>query len=429
MTAAGTREGPALPATTLPTPLPTALLTAPSSARRPLRGRADEYARVLRALEHGLRGGCALVAVEGAPGAGKSRFLAECTTAAERLGFTRGHRFPLSVPSGPGETGPDGGPRLIVIDDAHFPGEEAGDPLLAHRHTRYGGGVVWLVARRSGAGSGSPDALLAGSIGPTERIVLGPLRGAAALQVARDVLGVPPSPALARVLNRACGHPRLLVELLEGMREEGTLRVGAREAELVEERIPQRLRVLLQTVLQDYPDQCRQMLRVAAVLGRESQVDVLLSILHVSPSTLLLILDRAVATGALTVGNTRVGFPNELLWRLIADSVPATLREALRRQMAAVGPVPAQPSAQPSVAGTGPEGPAAGGPPDLNGQEYEIVRMIGEGLTNKQIARRLEISPHTVNYHLKKLFRKAGVNSRIALLREVRQDRREASLR
>ncbi|MEV8153510.1 helix-turn-helix transcriptional regulator, partial [Streptomyces fradiae] len=55
----------------------------------------------------------------------------------------------------------------------------------------------------------------------------------------------------------------------------------------------------------------------------------------------------------------------------------------------------------------------------LNGQEHRIVQMVAEGLTNKQIARRLEISPHTVNYHLKKLFRKVGVNSRIALLRET----------
>ncbi|MFD8400678.1 response regulator transcription factor, partial [Streptomyces sp. NPDC059698] len=59
------------------------------------------------------------------------------------------------------------------------------------------------------------------------------------------------------------------------------------------------------------------------------------------------------------------------------------------------------------------------GPPDLNDQESRIVQLVAEGLTNKQMARRLGISPHTVNYHLKKLFQKTGVNSRIALLRET----------
>ncbi|MFC5152310.1 LuxR family transcriptional regulator [Streptomyces amakusaensis] len=385
----------------------------PLPLRLPLRGRENELARVLRALEFGVRGGCALVAVEGPPGSGKTRFLDECVTAAERLGYAARRPFPLSGPpggSGPTEDEAADRPRLMVIDDAHFLGERASDALLARRDAQCGSKVVWLVARRRGTGSRSLDALVAGSIGHTERITLDALRAPASLQVAADILGVPPSPPLARVLDRAGGHPKLLVELVEGMREERTIRVGVQEAELVEERIPQRLRALLQTMLQEYPDQCRQLLRVAAVLGRESTVDALLPILHMSPSTLLLTLDRTFTTGVLTVDNARVGFTNELLWRLVVDSVPATLRQALRRQVAAARP--GHPTgARPAV-------PA--GPPDLNGQEYEIVRLVAEGLTNQQIGRRLEISPHTVNYHLKKLFRKVGVNSRIALLRAIR---------
>ncbi|MGK5497762.1 response regulator transcription factor [Streptomyces sp. URMC 125] len=48
---------------------------------------------------------------------------------------------------------------------------------------------------------------------------------------------------------------------------------------------------------------------------------------------------------------------------------------------------------------------------------------MGEGLTNRQIARRLGVSPHTVNYHLRKLFHSYGVRSRIDLLRAVEQQR------
>ncbi|CAM5715392.1 hypothetical protein SCALM49S_05218 [Streptomyces californicus] len=109
---------------------------------------------------------------------------------------------------------------------------------------------------------------------------------------------------------------------------------GRMEAQLVEDRIPHRLRVLLQSMLLDLPDQCRHLLRVAAVLGRESTVDDLLTILQVPPSALLLVLDRMVSTGMLAVGSTRVRFPNELLWRLVVDSVPVPLRQALRRQAA-----------------------------------------------------------------------------------------------
>ncbi|MER5819193.1 helix-turn-helix transcriptional regulator, partial [Streptomyces californicus] len=91
----------------------------------------------------------------------------------------------------------------------------------------------------------------------------------------------------------------------------------------------------------------------------------------------------------------------------------------------ASAPAPARPAHRP-MAAEGGEDPRRGarpappaGPPDLNGQENRIVQLVAEGLTNKQMARRLGISPHTVNYHLKKLFQKTGVNSRIALLRET----------
>ncbi|WP_374985029.1 LuxR C-terminal-related transcriptional regulator [Streptomyces fradiae] len=483
MTATTARHLPPTPAA--PPPIPPAP-PSPSTLLPPLRGREDEAARALRALRSGADGGCALVAVEGPPGSGKTRFLDECVAMAERLGFVTGHRHPLPGPAGPAGAGAADPPRLIVLDDAHFLGEEASDALLAQRHAQYGSrAVVWLVARRCGTGSRSLDALVAASVGHTERITLAPLGAPAALQVAADILGVPPDPPLARMLHSAGGHPRLLVELVEGMREEHMIRVVEGEARLVEARIPERLRALLRSMLLEYPDECRQLLRVAAVLGRESTVDDLLPLLHVSPSTLLLALDRTVTTGVLTVGSTRVRFPNELLWRLIVDSVPATLRHALRRQVAVGRPpgghldrTPAGAPAWPRAGhrtGPAPAGPAAGttlrpdarahvqahaqapshvrarahadnnaqahaqAPADaacahaqtparpavpagiagLNGQEHRIVQMVAEGLTNKQIARRLEISPHTVNYHLKKLFRKVGVNSRIALLRET----------
>ncbi|MEV7108326.1 response regulator transcription factor [Streptomyces atroolivaceus] len=41
---------------------------------------------------------------------------------------------------------------------------------------------------------------------------------------------------------------------------------------------------------------------------------------------------------------------------------------------------------------------------------------MAEGLTNQEMAGRLQLSPHTVNYHLRKLFRTFGVGSRIDLL-------------
>lgn len=51
----------------------------------------------------------------------------------------------------------------------------------------------------------------------------------------------------------------------------------------------------------------------------------------------------------------------------------------------------------------------------LTRREIEIVRLIGEGLKNDQIAQRLAISEKTVRNHLTIIFEKAGVHDRLHL--------------
>lgn len=52
---------------------------------------------------------------------------------------------------------------------------------------------------------------------------------------------------------------------------------------------------------------------------------------------------------------------------------------------------------------------------DLTPQEAAVAALVGRGLTNQQIANRLCISPHTVNYHLRQIFRKLAIPSRVHL--------------
>src|SRR6266852_2144924 len=64
--------------------------------------------------------------------------------------------------------------------------------------------------------------------------------------------------------------------------------------------------------------------------------------------------------------------------------------------------------------------------PETNGwaamtaAELAVARLVADGLTNREVAERLFVSPHTVSSHLRHVFLKLGINSRVELARLAR---------
>lgn len=66
----------------------------------------------------------------------------------------------------------------------------------------------------------------------------------------------------------------------------------------------------------------------------------------------------------------------------------------------------------------------------LTARELEVVELVAEGLTNKEIARRLNISPATVKVHVERLISKLGVADRTqAAVMAVQSKSRESTSR
>ena len=58
----------------------------------------------------------------------------------------------------------------------------------------------------------------------------------------------------------------------------------------------------------------------------------------------------------------------------------------------------------------------------LTDLEREIADLVRQAMTNRQIATRVGKSPHTVNYHLRQIFRKLGLASRVELAALARDE-------
>ncbi len=55
----------------------------------------------------------------------------------------------------------------------------------------------------------------------------------------------------------------------------------------------------------------------------------------------------------------------------------------------------------------------------LTEAELAVTELVADGLTNREVASRLFLSPHTVDSHLRHIFRKLDINSRVDLVRVV----------
>ncbi len=104
------------------------------------------------------------------------------------------------------------------------------------------------------------------------------------------------------------------------------------------------------------------------------------------------------------------------------DSSPAELQAALAAVVHGLVVLPL-PLADQLLGLRGPVAvPALDRPDPLTAREREVLQLVSQGLSNKLIARELQVSEHTVKFHVSSIFAKLGAASRTdAISRGARQ--------
>jgi DNA-binding NarL/FixJ family response regulator len=422
------------------------------SAPGSMRGRDDELGKIgalLDALADG-RGGVALVS--GAAGMGKTALLAQAADLAGARGIrvfsAAGEPATQAVPLAPIldalvvdrppvdrarlrqlslrvdqrfwllceleeslERAAARAPMVITIDDLQW--ADVVSLLFLKRRARPAPppAIVWLLAFRPGElsipASLAVDRLEGAGAVP---LALGHLADEAVADIAADALGGAPDEALTHALREVGGHPLWLAELLRGWQDDQLVALDRGMARLVAARIPRRFTRSVLRQLDRAEGEVRHVLELAAVLGDSCSLDELAALSDRPPGELPGALRQAMAGEWLIEVGGRLAFRHRLVREALAQQLTGAVRQSARSIMLPA----AAPDGVPQAQYRPPPGPEAAWA-ELSAAEAAVARLAARGATNRQIAGQLFLSPHTVDSHLRRIFAKLGISSRVKL--------------
>lgn len=307
-----------------------------------------------------------IILVEGEPGIGRTRLLEEAARRAADEGFAvvadtapeLGGPANLELsPSAPHETGllprPAGGQDrpaerlraalerragatslLVVLDDLQWADPAALLALQTPPNRLASSRARWILARRTGCGGAELDRLFlhlrAGGAVPLR---LRPLPDEAVSDLVTAALGASPDRGLRALADGAGGNPLLLVELVNGLLDEGGVEISQGHARLVTSRLPERVHLVVRGRLDDLDPAARRLLELAAMLGTAFHPLVAADMLGVPPSELLPSLEALLATGLMEARDEALVFRHDLVRESTIASIPAPVRQALHVQI------------------------------------------------------------------------------------------------
>ncbi|MGW9028587.1 helix-turn-helix transcriptional regulator [Streptomyces sp. NPDC055722] len=336
-----------------------------------LRGRNREIVAVREALEAVRGGQGACVVVEGAPGVGKSRLLAELDELARQFGFdvvsvqadeldqyAAGAALQSALqPSGDRDRAAgatddqrlwllDGitdaleeraqrAPVAVLVDDAQW-----ADPATLFVFRTLPGRlaasrILWVLAVRSETERPTVAKVREDLEHLGARwLTLGPLPQQELQHIAADVLGAKPSSGLAKLLRGVAGNPFLAIELVRALTDTDAVEVEGGVANLLHDSIPGGFRRSAAARLDRLPEDAVRLLQIGSVLGREFDLGTAARMLGKQVGSLLSGVEAALNAGLLSADGPRLAFRHDLIRQAVHENLPLAVRTALHREAA-----------------------------------------------------------------------------------------------
>jgi DNA-binding CsgD family transcriptional regulator len=152
-------------------------------------------------------------------------------------------------------------------------------------------------------------------------------------------------------------------------------------------------------------------LQVAAVVGAAFIPGEVALLVQRPVATLLPAINEALRHRVLCQNNDTLFFRDHAVRQDILERIPMSVLRQLRTEVRTIQVrLPARADVARTDLGTTQLS-------CLTDTERVIALLVGTGMTNRQVATRVCLSPHTVNYHLRRIFRKLDVRSRVELAR------------